>query len=89
MYYPIMNREIVRYCAQMHMTHRAFADRVGIGDVALREKRTGRRSFTVTEAVAIARIVHMPVEYLCSVARKEPGDVKDYEVRRFPSKTKV
>lgn len=87
MYYPILNREIVRYCAANHMTHRQFADSVGIGDVALREKRTGRRSFTLTEAMAVATKVRKPLEYLCSVKRDRPGSVRDFEIQRYATRT--
>ena len=56
MYYPIIDKAIADYCRENRITHMRFAQMVGISDKSLREKRKGRRSFTLEEGLTISCI---------------------------------
>jgi transcriptional regulator with XRE-family HTH domain len=63
-YYPRLNNEIVKFCNRTHTPHKIFAQACGMSDSTLRSKRCGKRNISITEGLAFAHILRLPVEYL-------------------------
>ena len=75
MYFPEIDRAIRAAAIGRGVAHSAMAARLGVSDKTLREKRLGRRDFTASEVVALARMFKTePSDLLRGATATPPAD---------------